>query len=151
MLDGASPNERLKARRKLEDAANPSAKAVAYDVYGTLYGRCWLRIAGLMWGSLRVGFTSRRGNRAMLQQDDVWNTVRGRVRIWIMVGRFFKNAGGAMLRALQLGYHPNQIADPPWVDQLRLAHAAMHSDKLPLLDTSQRDIPPRFGIGCANE
>lgn len=59
-------------------------------------------------------------------------------------GTLFQNAGGAMLRALRPGYHPNQIADPPWVDQWRLAYAAMHSDKLPLLDTSQRDIPPRF-------
>lgn len=126
-------------------------KAVAYDVYETLCGRYWLRIAGLVWGSLHVGFMSRRAYRAMLQQDGVWNTVKGRLGIWIMVGRFFKNAGGAMLRALRPGYHPNQIADPPWVDQWRLAYAAMHSDKLPLLDTSQRDIPPRFGIGGANE
>ena len=121
MLDGATPNQRLKARRKLEGSANPSAKAVAYDVYETLCGRYWLRIAGLVWGSLHVGFMSRRAYRAMLQQDGVWNTVKGRIRIWIMVGHFFKNAGGAMLRALRLGYHPNQIADPPWVDQWRLA------------------------------
>ena len=73
MLDGATPNQRLKARRKLEGSANPSAKAVAYDVYETLCGRYWLRIAGLVWGSLHVGFMSRRAHRAMLQQDGVWN------------------------------------------------------------------------------
>ena len=65
-------------------------KAVAYDVYETLCGRYWLRIAGLVWGSLHVGFMSRRAYRAMLQQDGVWNTVKGRLGIWIMVGRFSK-------------------------------------------------------------
>ena len=119
-------------------------KTVAYDVFQAVAGGYWLRIYGLLHGSLHVGFMSRRAYRAMLKKDGLWGSVASRLRLWKMVGRFFLNAGGAMLQALQPGYHPSKRNDPDWVDQWRRAYAGNTADFVPLLDTSKENIQPAF-------
>ena len=119
-------------------------KSVAYDVYQAVHGRYWLRIAGLMWGSLHVGLLSRRGYMAMLKKDGKWYNLASRLRLWGMVGRFLIKGGRAMIRALKPSYHPDKVTDPKWIDQWRLAFTALGADEVPLLDTSEADIPPVF-------
>ena len=120
-------------------------KSVAYDVYQTVSGRYWLRIAGLLWGSLHVGFMSRRAYIAMLKKDGLWRSFASRLRLWKMVGRFFRKAGSAMLRALRPGYHPDKIDDPAWVDQWRRAYAGRAAGFVPLLNLDAEQIRPDFG------
>ena len=76
-------------------------KSVAYDVYQKVCGKYWLRVYGLLHGSLHVGFMSRRAYIAMLKKDGLWNDLSSRIRVWKMVGHFFLKAAPAMLRALR--------------------------------------------------
>ena len=101
-------------------------KSVAIDVYQAVSGKYWLRIAGLIWGSLHVGFMSRRAYRAMMQRDGKWRDLPTRLRLWSMVGRFFLRAGGAMLRALNPSYHPDKR-----IRTRHLLHLPMHGNKSP--------------------
>ena len=119
-------------------------KSVAYDVYQAVSGRYWLRLAGLLWGSLHVGLMSRRAYIAMLKKDGLWHDLRSRIRLWRMVGRFFRKAGSAMLRALSRNYHPDKVEDPGWIGQWRLAFAEQPADLAPLLNTAEKGLPAQF-------
>lgn len=119
-------------------------KTVAFDVFQALSGSYWLRLYGLLHGSLHVGFLSRRGYRAMLKKDGRWYQPASRLRVWGMVGRFFLKAGGAMLNAVRPSYHPSERADPAWVDQWRASYAQSAANAVPLLDTAAVDITPSF-------
>lgn len=119
-------------------------KTVAFDVYQAVSGAYWLRLFGLLHGSFHVGFMSRRAYRAMLIKDGRWWNLASRLRVWKMVGRFFLKAGGAMINALQPGYHPSKRSDPAWVDHWRSAYAGHTGDFVPLLDTSGENIAPAF-------
>lgn len=119
-------------------------KSVAFDVYQAVSGRYWLRLAGLLWGSLHVGLMSRRAYIAMLKKDGLWHNLGSRLRLWRMIGRFFLKAGSAMLRAVRPGYHPDKVDDPVWVDQWRHAYEGRGADFVPLLDTAGAGIGPEF-------
>lgn len=119
-------------------------KSVAYDVFQSLSGKYWLRVAGLLSGSLHVGLMSRRAYILMLKQDGLWKDWRSRLRLWQMVGRFFLKAGTAMVRALRPSYHPDKVSDPEWVKQWQLAYGGRAEDFVPLLDTRQATIRPSF-------
>ena len=119
-------------------------KSVAYDVFQAVSGSYWLRIGGLLWGSLHVGLMSRRAYIAMLKQDGLWTDWRTRLRLWKMVGRFFVKSGGAMVQGMLPGYHPDNIDDPAWVDEWRNAYAGRDDNFVPLLDTSGDGISPSF-------
>ena len=119
-------------------------KSVAHDVYQAVCGRYWLRLAGLLWGSLHVGLMSRRAYVVMLRKDGLWRNAQSRMRLWRMVGRFVRKAGSAMLRALKPGYHPDKVKDPVWVDQWRFAYAGQGDDFVPLLNTRVQPIAPEF-------
>lgn len=119
-------------------------KSVAYDVFQAVSGNYLLRLAGLLWGSLHVGLMSRRAYIVMLKKDRLWMNFRSRMRLWKMVGRFFRKAGSAMLRALRRDYHPDRVEDPNWIDQWRFAFAEQPSGLVPLLNTAEKGIPPQF-------
>lgn len=119
-------------------------KSVAYDVYQAVCGRYWLRIAGLLWGSLHVGFMSRRAYRQMLKKDGLWWSPRSRLRLWCMVARFFRKGGAAMIRALRHDYHPDKVTDPAWVEHWRNAYAEQVEPFVPVLNTRAPGIPPVF-------
>ncbi len=119
-------------------------KSVAYDVFQAVSGRYWLRVAGLLRGSLHVGFMSRRAYRVMLKKDGLWRNLRSRMRLWWMVGCFFRKAGCAMLRALHPRYHPDKVEDPIWVDQWRHAYAGHPANFVPMLNTAGDGISPAF-------
>ncbi|MEM8496660.1 MAG: metal-dependent hydrolase [Pseudomonadota bacterium] len=119
-------------------------KNVAFDVFQALSGSYWLRILGLLQGSLHVGFMSRRAYRAMLKKDGLWSNLGSRLRLWKMVGLFFIKSGGAMVNSLKPSYHPSKRQDPAWVDQWRDAYEGNAQDFVPLLDTSSDNIAPTF-------
>jgi len=117
-------------------------KSVAFEVFQAVSGSYWLRVLGLIYGSLHVGFLSRRGYVAMLKKDGVWRDPRSRLRLWRIVGSFYVKAGGAMLAALHPAHHPDDTADPHWIEKWRRAHADMSADELPMLNTTQGSIEP---------
>lgn len=124
-------------------------KSVAIDVYEAVCGRYWLRIAGLIWGSLHVGILSRRAYVVMLKKDGRFSDWRSRLRLWGMVGSFFLKGGSAMIRALLPNYHPDDVVDPAWIDEWRHAFSDGELKRgkagfVPLLDTALSQIPPRF-------
>lgn len=120
-------------------------KNVAYDLYKHLYGGDYFTQQwGLVVGSWHVAWMSRKGYKRMLMRDDRWNTLSSRLALYSMVLSFFWNAGPAMLRALIPGYHPSKVEDPKWVEQWAGAYEGLEEGEIPLLDTSNPDIPARF-------
>jgi predicted metal-dependent hydrolase len=145
-------------RRNLFNDADPSVsslilwhmveetehKNVAYDLYQHLYGQYWPRAWGLVYASWHVARSSRKGYRRMLKRDRLWNRPASRLRLWAMVIRFLMKASPAMLRSLVPGYHPGKVTDPEWVARWTSAYAGLPEDAIPLLDTSDPEIPAQF-------
>ena len=84
------------------------------------------------------------GYKRMLKGDRRWNKLSSRIALYTMVARFFWNAGPAMLRALTPGYHPSKVEDPQWVERWAEAYEGLEEGEIPLLDTSNPEIPARF-------
>lgn len=121
-------------------------KTVAYDLYMHLYGGYAAKAWGLIVGAGHVGWCSRLAYKAMLTRDGRWRNWRSRLSVYAMVGRFLLHAGPAMLRSLLPGYHPAKVIDPDWVAQWMSAYAGLPEGSIPLLDTSNAAIPPRFAV-----
>ena len=119
-------------------------KSVAYDVFQAVSGSYWLRILGLIYGSMHIAILSRRAYMVMLKKDGRWANLRSRMRLWRMVGRFFIKAGAAMLRSFRPSYHPDKVQDPPWIDKWRDAYSGNQADFVPLLNTTTESIEPEF-------
>ena len=117
-------------------------KSVAFDLYQEIVGSYWLRILGLVYGSLHVGLLSRRGYMAMLKKDGEWRKFRSRLRLWRMVARFYVKAGRAMLRAMRPGHHPDETEDPAWITQWQNAYAHVGGDDIPLLCVERERVEP---------
>ncbi|MEE4283705.1 MAG: metal-dependent hydrolase [Pseudomonadales bacterium] len=120
-------------------------KSVAFDVFQAVSGSFWLRLWGLVYGSMHVGLLSRRGYMAMLKQDGRWHQWRSRLALWRMVCRFFLKVAPSMLQASLPSHHPDSTEDPVWVDRWRSAYTDIDADHLPLLDTRCEAIEPVFG------
>lgn len=116
-------------------------KSVAFDVYQAISGNWFLRVWGLLHGSLHVGFISRRGYRAMLKKDGRWHSLRSRLTLWKMVLKFFVHAGSAMLRATLPGHHPDETENPEWVATWINTYQQRSDDMPVLLDTQLRGLP----------
>jgi len=120
-------------------------KNVAYDLYKHLFGKDYFaRQWGLLMGSWHVAWMSRKGYVRMLKRDRLWGKLSSRVALYGMVARFFWHASPAMLRALVPGYHPTKVEDPEWIDHWADAYDGLDEGEIPLLDTSNPEIPARF-------
>ncbi len=119
-------------------------KSVAYDVYQAVSGRYWLRLVGLVYGSMHVGFLSRRAYISMLKTDGNWWHLPSRLRLWKMVGAFFFKVGAAMVRSINPKYHPDRISDPIWIAQWRDAFGRGKPTSVPVLRTDTATIEPHF-------
>ena len=120
-------------------------KNVAYDLYQHLYGDYWGKAWGLLAGSFHVAWCSRRGYKRMLQRDGKWGSISSRLNLYGMIARFAVYGAPAMLRSLVPGYHPAKVSDPSWVARWASAYADLPDNAIPLLDTSDKEIPARFG------
>jgi hypothetical protein len=119
-------------------------KNVAYDLYMHLYGDWQGKAWGLIFASFHVAFASRKGYMRMLKRDGKWKSLRSRVALYAMIARFFVHASPAMLRSLLPGYHPSKVNDPKWVARWASAYDSLEEGSIPLLDTSDPEIPARF-------
>lgn len=120
-------------------------KNVAFDLYKHLYGGDYFAQQwGLIVGSFHVAWMSRKGYKRMLKRDGRWGRLSSRLALYGMVARFFWHASPAMLRALIPGYHPTKVKDPAWVEHWASAYESLGEGEIPLLDTSNPEIPARF-------
>lgn len=117
-------------------------KSVAYDVFQAVSGKYWLRLWGLAYGSLHLGFLTRRAYMAMLKRDGLWNNLSSRIRLWKRVGTFFLKVGPAMVRSFSPQYHPDKVSDPAWIDRWRHAYAEEGDGHIPLVSTTAANIEP---------
>ena len=119
-------------------------KNVAYDLYMHLYGDWRGKAWGLICGAAHVAWCSRKAYRRMLKRDGKWYNVLSRLRLYATVGRFALHTSPAMLRSLLPGYHPANVTDPEWVLRWASAYDGLEQGSIPLLDTSDPEIPARF-------
>lgn len=148
----------IKDRRNLFAGADPSVtslilwhmveetehKNVAFDLYQDLYGAYWPRLWGLIYATYHVAKFSRLAYVLMLKRDGVWKQWGSRLSLYAMIARFFVNVGPAMLQSCLPSYHPSKVNDPDWVSRWSEAYANLPKNSIPLLDTSDPDIPARF-------
>ncbi len=117
-------------------------KNVAYDVFHHLYGPSYFaRIRGLWNANQHVGALSRRAYKRMLQKDGLWGNVKMRWRVLKMVLSLLRTTGGLMLYAALPGFDPRKVKDPPWIEHWMDVYKHLEKDEIPMLDTSQPDIP----------
>lgn len=121
-------------------------KNVAFDLYNALFGSYWPRFWGLVCGTWHVATCSRKAYVRMLRRDGLWRQWRSRLRLLWMIARFVRHASPAMLQSLVPGYHPGKVKDPAWVAQWIGAYRNLPADCIPLLDTSDPEIPARFAV-----
>ncbi|MEM1051873.1 MAG: metal-dependent hydrolase [Pseudomonadota bacterium] len=120
-------------------------KNVAFDLYKHLFGKDYLAQQwGLLFGSWHVAWMSRKAYVRMLKRDGLWGKLSSRLALYGMVGRFFLHSAPAMLRALMPGYHPSNVEDPQWIDHWAKAYDGLGEEEIPLLDTTDPEIPARF-------
>ena len=119
-------------------------KNVAYDLYRHLYGGYGAKAWGLVVASFHVAVATRMGYVRMLTRDRRWHDMASRARLYAMVARFFIHVSPAMLRSLMPWYHPAKVRDPQWVARWADAYAGLGEGSIPLLDTSDPEIPARF-------
>ena len=119
-------------------------KSVAFDLYNDLFGAYWPRFWGLIYGSWHVAACSRKAYIRMLKRDGLWGKLSSRLKVYQMVARFLIHTSPSMLKSLLPGYHPAKVKDPGWVAQWVGAYADLPADCIPLLDTSDAEIPASF-------
>lgn len=123
-------------------------KLVAHDVYCAVTPGYWRRALGVLHGAFDVIRWTRRSYAALLRHDRRWNSLRGRLNVWLWVARFLIGAGPALLKALVPGHNPRSMTHPAWVDQWIAGYAKLGSGgnrkDMPLIDTSSPAMPVPF-------
>lgn len=123
-------------------------KLVAHDVYCAVTPGYWRRAFGLLHGSLDVIRWSRRSYIALLEQDGLWRSLRGRLRVWRWALRFIAGAGPSVLKAMLPGHDPRHERNHPWVDQWIAGYAGLDPERksrgMPLIDTASATMPVPF-------
>lgn len=120
-------------------------KTVAFDVYQAVQGGYWLRVLGVLHGSLDVMRFSRRAYHQLLRTDGLWNNLRSRLRLAWQLGRFLAHTTPSLLAAMVPGHNPRQVRDQPWtVEWLRRSIALGDAAPVPLIDTNDPAMPVPF-------
>jgi len=125
-------------------------KRVAFDVYQAACGGYWQRLLGVFTGSAHVFWWSRKGAIAMLKADGLWRDPRSRLRLWRRTAGFFRAVLPVILRSASPWHDPRHEPDPPWVRAWIAGYAARGDADLPLVDTSDPDIPVPFATEAAS-
>lgn len=119
-------------------------KRVALDVYRAVDGNYWTRLAGIFIGSFDVFWWSRKAAVAMLKTDGRWTDLRSRVRVWKRTVEFFLAILPTLLRSAIPGHDPEDEKDPVWVRDWINGYALRSDETVPLVDTSNPDLPVPF-------
>lgn len=87
---------------------------------------------------------SRQGYMRMLKRDGLWNNWKSRLTLYAIVLKFFASVTPTVIKAIMPRFHPSKVRDPEWVEKWAHAYSDLPDDTIPLLDTSDPDIPPQF-------
>ena len=121
-------------------------KTVAYDTYMACYGDYWPRAWGVLHGSLHVLCYGFLAMFVCLRKDGRWPSLGILRSLAREIGGVVWNAGPFLLRALLPGYNPRQDEDPQWQKDWVAGHRSLPAGAaLPLLDTTDPDVPVPFG------
>jgi predicted metal-dependent hydrolase len=120
-------------------------KTVAFDTYMAYSGRYLPRVVGVFHGSFHVlgygfigMFAALRKDRALKQPGTIKEIVRETASLAWHVGPY-------LLRALLPWHNPRGEADPQWMRDWIVGHAATPAEEaLPLVDTHSADMPVPF-------
>ena len=119
-------------------------KTVAFDVYQHLYKSYWARVWGIVFGSMHVLKFSRKSYVLMLKKDGYWRSWRSRLTTFKRASNFMWHVGKMLLLSMMPGHHPDRVSDPKWVADWMHAFQDLPADRIPLLDTSDPNIPAQF-------
>jgi len=79
-----------------------------------------------------------------LKKDGRWSDLRSRLTTFKRSMNFVWNVGKLLVISARPGYHPASVSDPDWVKQWMHAYDGLSQDQIPLLDTSDPNIPAQF-------
>jgi len=119
-------------------------KRVAFDAYQEARGHYWQRVLGVLTGSLHVFWWSRKGAVAMVKADGNWWKPRTRWKLWMRTAEFFAAVLPGAIRCTLPNHDPRNEPDPDWIRTWIAGYATADSGEVPLLDTSDPDIPVPF-------
>lgn len=120
-------------------------KNVAFDLFNDLFpNNYFARVRGLFAGSFHLMKLARRAYIQMLKRDGFWYRLSSRLRLYKMVALFFRNTLPVICRAMVPSFHPSKYKDPSWIERWSIAYSNLSDNELPLLDTTNPDIPPQF-------
>lgn len=125
-------------------------KNVAFDVYQSARGQYWQRVLGVFTGSMHVFWWSRKGVIAMLKTDGQWRNLRSRWRLWRRTAAFFKAVAPVVARSVLPSHDPRNHADPTWVREWIAGYASATGGVVPMLDTSDPQMPVPFDLARAS-
>lgn len=123
---------------------------MAFDVYQSARGQYWQRVLGVFTGSLHVFWWSRKGAVEMLKVDGRWRNPKARWRLWKRTGSFFAAVLPVVLRSALPSHDPRDHADPRWVRDWIAGYATTQGDSVPLIDTSDDNMPVPFAMAQAS-
>ena len=120
-------------------------KNVAFDAYQALFkGAYFARIWGVVCGSRHVVKYARKSYIHMMKKDGIWNNRGSRWRTFKRSMSFVTHVGKFLLGSMMPGHHPSRVKDPDWVFEWMDAYTDLPEGQIPLLDTSDPEIPAQF-------
>lgn len=117
-------------------------KNVAFNVYNAACPGYGAWAFGVFHGSFHVMYYAMRGAGAMLKQDGLWRRLRTRLSLLRLWGSFGATLIPVLLSALLPNHHPEKHRVPAWIACWIEEYGSCAG--IPLLDTSDPDVPPRF-------
>jgi len=103
-------------------------------------------IQNQLLASFYVALSSRHGYRQLLRRGGQWRRPASGLRLHALMARFLVHASPAMLASLLSVYLPAKIHDPQWLRRWTAALDALAARIIPLLATSDPEIPAVFSV-----
>lgn len=145
LFAGASPHvSSFWLMHMIEEAEH---KTVAFDTYMAVSGQYWPRALGVLHGSGHVVGLGISGMFRFLKKDGILYRPSTVLQILKVLGLFIINVGPFCFRALLPGFNPRKERDPQWMRDWMQGYSSLpRGALLPLLDTSDADMPVPFGF-----
>lgn len=123
-------------------------KCIAHDIYQAAFGGSFTgylaRMVGVFHGALHMLWYSKKGYRAILQQDGRWTNLKSRLRLLQTLLDFALHVGPYILRGALPGHNPRNEKNLQWVTDWINGYESTAPAEVPLVDTSDPVIPVPF-------
>ncbi|MEE4147000.1 MAG: metal-dependent hydrolase [Halieaceae bacterium] len=123
-------------------------KTVAFDTYMAYSGEYLPRAIGVLHGSGHIVGLGIRGMLSFLKKDKILYRPSTILAVVREISLFLLNVGPFCFRALLPGFNPRNERDPQWMKDWVKGYSTLPGDAMiPLLDTTDPDMPVPFGRG----